>query len=305
MNGFEFEYPLAFALLPLAVCFYKCPVPVREIVFPHLHFFTRVTTWIDKEKLLHVLIFALMVISLASPIGYDAKLADTRKGRDLVFVLDTSGSMGQSGFSAEHSDASRFDVLRTLIGRFVEKRRDDNVGVVVFGTFAFAAVPLTYDMQAVGFLLDYLSVGIAGENTAIGDGLDEALRLLAYGQAKQKVIVLVTDGRQNRGRISIKSAVERAKRKGVRIYTVGIGTIRDFDAPLLKKIADETGGKTFAALNEADLDAVYKNLDALEPSPIRSESYLNKKLFFPVPLGIALLLLLYLLARRKEREWSL
>ena len=97
-NNFEFEYPYLFLLLLLIICIYKCPTTIEKILFPHTHLFTKFTSWINKERLLYSIIFTLMVTALASPISYDAKASHERKGRDLIFVLDTSGSMGESGF---------------------------------------------------------------------------------------------------------------------------------------------------------------------------------------------------------------
>ena len=238
--------------------------------------------------------------ALASPITYDAKISNHRKGRDLVFALDSSGSMGEQSYSQEMPNASKFEILRSLIRSFVQERFDDNVGVSVFGSFAFSSVPLTYDMKAVAFLLDFIEVGIAGENTAIGDGLMQALTLLEKGSAKSKAIILVTDGYQNSGKTSIKDAVAKAKKMQVKIYTIGLGKASDFDAKLLKKIALDTHGKMFAAKSAKELQEVYSQLNTLEPSKIRSQNYLNKELFYAYPLAFASLLLLSLLAKRRE-----
>lgn len=303
MNFFEFEYPFTFLLLLLIICIYKCPITIKKIIFPHLHLFSQTTSLINREKLLYSLILALLITALASPISYDSKLSQNRNGRDLVFVLDTSGSMGESRYSKEHQNESKFDILKNIISSFIQKRYDDNVGVTLFGSFAFSSVPLTYDMQAVTFLLQFLEVGIAGENTAIGDGIDAATKLLEHGNAKNKVMLLITDGYQNSGTTSIKDAVEKAKRSHIKIYTLGIGKTKEFDVKLLQKIAKDTDAKMFAATNESELIDVYKELDNLEPSPIRSQNYLNKHLLFFYPLAIAMLLLLYMLTQRGTK-WS-
>ncbi|MFT7859520.1 MAG: VWA domain-containing protein [Sulfurimonas sp.] len=276
---------------------------MQQIIFPHIHLFKTYTTFLDREKLLYSLILTLLVTALASPITYDSKLSQDRKGRDLAFVLDTSGSMGESGYSGEHNNKSKFSILKDIIQNFIQHRYDDNVGVTVFGTFAFSSVPLTYDMKAVSFLLGFLDVGIAGENTAIGDAIDNASTLLARGNAKNKVMILVTDGYQNSGSVSIKEAVADAKKAGTKIYTIGIGKNKDYDADLLKKIAKDTGAKMFSAQNEDQLIDVYDTLDSLEASPIRSQNFLNKKMLFTYPLALAILLLIYLLSRRGAK-WS-
>jgi Ca-activated chloride channel family protein len=299
LHHFEFQYPYVFLLLLLIICIYKCPATIQKIIFPHTHLFGKFTSFLNKDKLLYSIIFILLITSLASPILYDKKSAHDRKGRDLVFVLDTSGSMKESGFNKEEKNKTKFDILIDVISSFVQKRYDDNVGVSVFGTFAYSSVPLTYDMGAVAFLLHSLEVGIAGKNTAIGDGLNNALSLLNKGDAKSKVIILITDGFANSGLVSVKDAVLRAKEDGVKIYTIGIGKRGSFDSVLLKKVASETMAKMFETDNADTLLNIYNELNALEPSKIRSQHYLNKQMLFTYPLNLATLLLLYLLARRR------
>lgn len=276
---------------------------MQQTIFPHIHLFKQYTNFLDREKLFYSLILLLLTTALASPISYDSKLSQDRKGRDLVFVLDTSGSMGESGYSSEHANDSKFSILKHIIQNFIQHRYDDNVGVTVFGTFAFSSVPLTYDMKAVSFLLNFLDVGIAGENTAIGDAIDNASKLLARGNATNRVMILITDGYQNSGSVSIKDAVAEAKKVGTKIYTIGIGKKKDFDAALLEKIAKDTGAKMFTAQNEEQLRDVYDTLDSLEASPIRSQNFLNKQMLFTYPLAFAILLLIYLLSRRGAK-WS-
>ncbi len=296
---FEFEYPLAFLLLVLIVCIYKCPLSIKKIIFPHIYLFSKQTNWINKEKLFYSLILTLLITALASPIGYDSKESQQRKGRDLVFALDTSGSMNESGFSDEVYKKSKFSILQKLITKFVTSRYDDNVGVVVFGSYAFSPVPITYDMHSLVYMLDFLEVGMAGSSTAIGDGLQQSLDLLTKTKAKNKIIILVTDGYQNSGSTKIKNAVNKSKKLGVKIYTIGLGDEKDYDKKLLQKIAKDTGGVSFSAKNKDALEDVYQKLDALEPSAIRSQHYLNKQMLFTYPLAFAILLLLYLLSKRR------
>ncbi|HFB53793.1 MAG TPA: VWA domain-containing protein [Sulfurimonas autotrophica] len=300
MQHFEFQYPYAFLLLLLIICIYKCPLSIKKIIFPHTALFSQKAQWFHKEKLFYSIILTLLVTALASPISYDAKSAQQRKGRDLVFALDTSGSMDESGYSGENSSESKFTVLQKLIKSFTAKRFDDNVGVVVFGSYAFSPVPITYDMNSLQYMLNFLEVGIAGSSTAIGDGIARSLDLLQKSHAKNKVIILITDGYQNSGETKIKDAVAEAKKLHIKIYTIGLGKKSDYDSKLLEKIATDTGGVSFAAEDEQALQDVYKELDSLEPSTIRSEHYLNKHMLFTYPLAAAILLLLYLLAKRRD-----
>jgi len=297
--NFEFQYPLFFLLLLFIYCIYRCPASLKKIVFPHVALFTRHTSWFNRERLLYTLIYSLLVMALASPISYDQKVSQERKGRDLVFVIDSSGSMAESGYDAEDQGRSKFAVVKEILNRFVSERYDDNVGVTVFGTFAFSSVPLTYDMKAVAFLMDYLAVGIAGENTAIGDAIAEATHLLQKGDAKNRVMILMTDGQQNSGAVSIKEAVQNALKENIKIYTIGIGKPGEYDKPLLEKIARNTNAKSFGAENADALSSVYAELNALEPSVIHSEHFLNRQTYYSYPLLLALLLLLYLLQKRR------
>ena len=283
----------------LIICIYKCPLSIKKIIFPHTQLFANYTSWLNKEKLLYSLILTLLVTALASPISYDSKSAQQRKGRDLVFALDTSGSMDESGYSAKDAQRSKFEILLSLMKSFVSKRFDDNVGVVVFGSYAFSPVPITYDMHSLKYMLDFLEVGMAGSSTAIGDGLARSLDMLEKSHTKNKVIILITDGYQNSGTTKIKDAVERAKKLHVKIYTIGLGKESDYDKKLLEQIAKDTGGTAFEASNEEALNDVYKELNSLEPSAIRSQHYLNKQMLFTYPLALAILLLLYLLAKRR------
>jgi Ca-activated chloride channel family protein len=303
MGHFEFEHPYAFLLLLLIVCIYRCAAALKKIIFVHISLFTLKTKWLNRERLFYSLILTLLITALASPITYDSKSSQQRKGRDLVLVLDCSGSMGESGFSKEKNDASKFDVLRELIAKFITERFDDNVGVTVFGSYAYSSVPLTYDMNAVAYLLNFLDVGIAGENTAIGEGIANATKLLQNGQAKEKVMLLITDGFHNSGTISPKAALDVAVKGGIKIYTIGIGKKGDYDEALLKLIATNSHAKMFEAANASALQDIYSKIDKLEPSQIRSQNYLNKQLLSPYFLLGAFLMLLFVLHKRRS-SWN-
>jgi Ca-activated chloride channel family protein len=239
-----------------------------------------------------MLLFTLMVLALAKPFVYDARSTQHKKGRDLILTLDASGSMAQSGFDTKDRFKSKFDTNIALASDFIKERFDDNMGVVIFGTFAYTASPLTYDLEALDYLIEMTNVGIAGESTAIGDAIMQSLRTLSYGDAKNKAIILLTDGYHNAGTTSPKTAVAKAKKLGVKIYTIGIGKNSDYDVALLETIAKETGGKSYAATSSEDLTKVYENINSMEPSAIRSENYLNQKLLILFPLGLVFGLLL-------------
>jgi Ca-activated chloride channel family protein len=232
-----------------------------------------------------------MVLALAEPLVYDKTSNQHKKGRDLILAIDASGSMAQSGFDTKDRFKNKYETTLDLSKAFIKNRFDDNMGVVVFGTFAYTASPLTYDLDALGFLLEMTTVGLAGESTAIGDAIMQSIRTLSFGKAKNKAIILLTDGYHNAGRISPKESVKEAIALGIKIYTIGIGKKSDYDNSLLQTIAKESGGKSYGASTADALNKVYNEINTLEPSLIRSESYFNQKLLIFLPLGLVFILL--------------
>jgi len=209
--------------------------------------------------------------------------------------------MAQSGFDSSDRFKSKYETTIALAKTFTKKRLDDNMGIVVFGTFAYSASPLTYDLNALASLLEMTNVGLAGESTAIGDAVMQSIRTLSFGEAKHKAIVLLTDGHHNAGRTSPQQAVEKAKEAGIKIYTIGIGKKSDYDVALLETMAKESGGKSYAASNAEALAKVFNDINRLEPSKIRGENYLNQRLLILLPLGLVfLLLLLWLFYHRRS-----
>jgi len=289
---FTFASPYLLALLLLLPCFLWCKQSSKLYYFPKLEWITRQNPLFYWEPWLKIVLFTLMVLALAKPFVYDTFPNQHKKGRDLVLAIDASGSMGQSGFDEKNKFKNKFEINIMMAKDFIRKRHDDNMGVVLFGTFAYTASPLTYDLASLSYLLAMTNVGLAGENTAIGDALMQGMRTLSYGDAKHKAIILLTDGYHNAGQNSPKIAVEEAQKRGIKIYTIGIGKKSNYDAGLLEAIAQKSGAKSYAASSAAELSKVYADIDALEPSPIRSENYLNQKLLIFYPLIFALLLFL-------------
>jgi len=247
-------------------------------------------------------LFTLMVLALAKPFVYDASSNQHKKGRDLVLAIDASGSMGQSGFHVKDRMKTKYAITTELSKDFIAKRYDDNMGVIVFGTFAYTASPLTYDLESLSYLLEMTNVGLAGESTALGDAIMQSIRTLSFGEAKNKAIILLTDGYHNAGKSSPKSAVKKAKELGIKVYTIGIGKKSNYDLLLLETIAKETGAKSYAATSNEELGKIYEEINALEPSAIRSENYLNQKLLILYPLGLVFIFLLLWVLYEKRGE---
>lgn len=294
--------PYLLFLLLLLPCFFWCKQYTRPYYFPKLSWVTRQSPLLNWEPWLKIALFALMVFALAKPFVYDASLTQHKKGRDLVLALDASGSMAQSGFDKEDRFKTKYETTLLLSRNFIEKRFDDNMGVVIFGTFAYTASPLTYDLESLSYLLEMTNVGLAGESTALGDAIMQSIRTLSYGEAQNKAIILLTDGYHNAGRTSPKDAVNKAKALGIKIYTIGIGKKSDYDAALLETIAKSSGGNSYSASSAQALSQIYKKIDVLEPSPIRSENYLNQKLLILYPLGAVFILLLLWVLNTKRSE---
>ena len=298
--NFSLNYPYALLLLLFLPCFTWCKIKAKTLYFSKPEWLPKQTFAWDNTTLWIMIIYTLLVLALSSPYRYDNQVSTQKKGRDLVLILDTSGSMAERGFKKSESSQSKYDISASLAQSFIKKRHDDNVGLVVFGTFAFTASPLTYDLKALNEMFGLMSsVGIAGTSTAIGDALMQGINTLNAGVAKSKVLILLTDGNHNAGKNSPRQAVTLAKEKGIKIYTIGIGEA--FDKSLLKSIATDSDAQSFSAKNSAELKEIYKRIDELEPSPIRSKHYLNRELLFIYPLFLAILGLSVLILRYEER----
>ena len=298
---FTFGSAHLLVLLLLLPCFFWCKNYTKVFYFPKLDWISRQSALWSFEPWLKMLLFSLMVFALAKPFIYDASSNKHKKGRDLVLAIDASGSMAQRGFDKDDRLNTKYNTTLKLSQDFIRKRYDDNMGVVLFGTFAYTASPLTYDLSSLSYLLQMTNVGIAGESTALGDAIMQALKTLSFGEAKSKAIILLTDGYHNAGATSPKDAVAKAKALGIKVYTIGIGKKSDFDVALLSTIAQETGAKSFSVTDASQLAKVYQEISMLEPSPIRSENYLNQQLLILFPLGVVFtLLLLWTLLRRDD-----
>lgn len=307
MNYYSFEYPLAILLIiPILYCLYRCKEYAQQKYFVHLHLMRAKKSLKHLEWIIKVLIFLLLLIALASPIVIDKSNPLNRHGKEIVLAIDASGSMNASGFDADDTLSngerlSRFELSKIVAKEFIKKRTEDNVGVVVYGDFAFIASPITYEKEIVSEMIEYLTQGMAGQNTAIGEAIAMSVRAYLRAKGESKVIILLTDGEHNSGSISVKDALRLAKEQNIKIYTIGIGGSGEADAALLQKIAQESGGKYYSAVSAKELLEVYNRIDTLESSDIASKEYTHKEYYFAIPLLLAIMLLLYLLYREFRR----
>jgi Ca-activated chloride channel homolog len=260
--------------------------------------------------LLRLAALALFIIALARPRFGMVEREVIQEGVDLFYCLDISGSM-----RAEDLTPSRLERAKILTKEFASKRTTDRQGIVLFSGVAFMMCPMTFDNNAVQGFLDSVTFDKV-DGTAIGMGLTRALKALQDSHAKSKVIILMTDGDNNAGDITPEQATQAAKKLGVKIYTIGIGTPdgayvtmdtpmgpmrqrmeADLNEPLLKKIASETGAIYHRATNDKELAKILDEINKLEKSKIEMKEYrtFDERMAIPIGMGLALLLLEILL----------
>lgn len=233
------------------------------------------------RRLLGALIWILLVAAAANPqwVGEPSKVPS--EGRNLMMVLDISGSMQEADFAIQNQAVRRWDAVQAVANAFVQKRQGDRIGVVLFGERSYLYVPLTYDLKTVSDLLKEADVGMAGTQTAIGDALGLALKTMIDVPAESRVVVLLSDGAANAGVMKPQEAAELAEKMGVKVYTIGAGSDAvqmmgmfgmmqmprgdEIDEKTLREIARKTGGRYFRAKNTRELLEIYKEIDALEP----------------------------------------
>ncbi len=302
LEFFQAELLFLLLIIPVIIAFYcwkKKKSQSSFIVSSDLPYKHSGKTW--KQKLnfipfaLRMMVISLIIIALARPqSSFSHKRVDV-EGIDIVMALDISASMMAMDFRPNRLEASK-----SVIKTFIENRPDDRIGLVVYSGEAFTKCPLTTDHRTLLFSLKNTSFGygMIDDGTAIGDGLGTAVNRLRESKTKSKVIILLSDGVNNTGYMDPISAAEIAKEYGIRVYTIGCGSMGqapinipnygivytnvEIDEVLLKKIADETDGKYFRAQNKTRLEAIYKEIDKMEKTRITETQFTNKsEEFFP------------------------
>ena len=269
---------------------------------------------LPAPMLLHVLFYVLLVCILARPQSKHSWSDTDVEGIDIMLAVDVSTSMLTQDFKP-----NRVEALREIAKQFIDKRPNDNIGLTFFAGEAYTQCPLTTDHGVLVSLYDgadtqMAAKGILDDGTALGDGIMNAILRLRDSQAKSKVIILLTDGVNNTGNISPLTAAEIAKMQSIRIYTIGIGrngmapyplpqggTIMlpvEIDEETMSQISQQTGGRYFRAQKNADLSAVYEEIDQMERTKFSVHEYSRRtELFEPFALAAAIVLLLEVLLR--------
>lgn len=260
----------------------------------------------------------MIIISLARPQKGIEKTKVPTEGIDIMLAIDVSTSMLAEDFTLGGKRQNRLAAVKKVVKDFIAGRYNDRIGMIIFAGRAYVQCPLTIDYGILLQFLDKIQIGMVEDGTAIGSALATCLNHIKDVPAKSKIIILLTDGRNNMGKIDPLTAAEMAKTLGVKVYTIGAGTkglapypVKDFfgnkgyqgiqvdiDENTLKKIADITGGMYFRATDTRSLEEIYKEIDQMERTEVEAKIYMKYKELFPyflVP-GLFLLFLEILIA---------
>ncbi len=254
------------------------------------------------------LIWIFLVFSAANPLWLGAPIAIEQSGRDILIALDISPSMENADMIPGHDDISRLSLVKEAAREFIEGRKGDRLGLIVFGEQAYLMTPLTSDHQTLKTMLDDATAGLAGERTAIGDAIGLGIKRLLSYQQNSRVLVLLTDGANNTGILDPIAAAKEAAKLGIKIYTVGLGAdemlVRDIfgvhkvrssddlDEKSLQEIAKLTGGRYFRATDHDSLVTALQEMDKLEPTLNDQATYRPQTVLYPFLLGIIFIMLI-------------
>lgn len=330
MTYFQFQNPWMFLLLLLipwmayqhrrnrpAAFHFSSIDTVKRLQPPHV----AIMAW--TPLVLRCLAVLFIVIAIARPQEGRKSTEILTHGVDIMLALDTSGSMQAMDFEKKGQPVDRLTIVKDVVSEFIAGREFDRIGMVVFGEEAFTQCPLTLDHDILQEFLKRLNIGVAGDSTAIGSAIGISVKRLKELESKSKVIILLTDGRNNSGNISPLQAAEIAKTFGIKIYTIGVGTRGkapfiidglmgqrmiyqnvEMDEEVLMKIAEITGGKYYRATDAESLKKIYAQIDQLEKSEVKWIDHSEFKELFPhylVP-GVLLLLLEIVLTQTRLRR---
>ena len=237
---------------------------------------------------LRIFAISLFIIALARPQEGYKRTEILSMGVDIMMALDTSGSMQALDFIKNEKRDTRLAMVKDVVSKFIENRTNDRMGMVIFGSEAYTQCPLTLDQNILQSFLSKLDIGMAGDSTAIGSAVGIAVKRLKDLKSDSKLIILLTDGRNNAGNLAPLQAAQTAKAFGIKIHTIGVGTRGkapflvnsifgqryvyqevDIDEVTLKEIAKITGGQYFRATDLESLESIYKQIDKMEKSEVK------------------------------------
>tara|TARA_R110001592_G_scaffold43042_12_gene139804 strand:+ start:1210 stop:2193 length:984 start_codon:yes stop_codon:yes gene_type:complete len=321
---FEFEYWWVFLLLPL-------PLLVRYFLSPKKQSFTQV--WIpladglQQQKsvksnplissIIAWLLWLLLLTTVAKPIWYDQPIRIQQKSRDMILSLDLSGSMKEVDMSLNGSTVDRLTLVKSIVKDFVQQRKGDRIGLILFADHAYLQTPLTFDVETVSTMVDETEIGLVGNRTAIGESIAMAIKRFVENKNEQRVLILLTDGANTSGKIKPIAAAKQAAKNNIKIYSIGIGADQmikrgffgdqrinpsaDLDEKTLTDIASVTNGQYFRARNQDDLQKIYDTINKLQPVDSEFLEFRPEKNLFFWPLSLAIAILLVVVITLKIR----
>ena len=271
-----------------------------------------------RSRLLLLLCWFCLIAAATNPQYIGEPVTINSEARDLMLAVDISASMDEfHDMRVKGEQVDRLTAVKSVLEEFIQRRKTDRLGLILFGSQAYLQTPLTFDHETLHQLLREAQIGIAGPRTAIGDAIGLALKRLKDRPSESKVLILLTDGANTAGEISPIQAAELAAQKELKIYTVGVGADEvvvpglfgsrfgqrrinpsaDLDEATLEKIAALTGGQYFRARNTDELRRIYELLDDLEPVEADPEVFRPIKSLFYWPLALVLLVSVLLALR--------
>jgi len=288
-ENLTFAYPWIFFLLPMLLLLpylrrrtHFQAIPASEVSVRTHAKSARLMARSCLQPVLHFAFLVTLLISAARPQEVTSLSLGEDERRNIMLALDASKSMDAKDFRSPVGIVRRLDGVKSVTANFIQERKGDRIGLVLFGSKAFLQAPLTIDHGLLHSLVSDLRVGVAGDGTAIGDGLGIALKRIEELPARARAVILITDGVSNSGRVEPLEAARIAKELGVKVYTIGIGSpsgsfvqirqgifaprrIRaEFDEKTMREIARITEGKYFFASDANELDQIYREIDLLE-----------------------------------------
>jgi Ca-activated chloride channel family protein len=314
---FRFAYPVMFVLLAgvagwMLYTFWKKPAGITHSITGRLAELAAGGSGARQRILpaVRAACLILLVLTAARPQLYNVSREIRSPGVDIIMCLDTSGSMQALDFKLDGKPVSRLTAVKKVVGEFIKKREVDRIGLVVFGEEAFTQAPLTLDKGLLLGLVEKMTIGMAGDRTAIGSALAIAGKRLKDLKAASKILILLTDGRHNAGDLTPEQAAEAVRALGVKIYTIGVGGRGpapfqvqslfgtrivhrqvDLDEATLKKIADVGGGKYFRAADTEGLEEIYDIIDRAEKTEVKVKEFFHFRELYSYFLIPALILL--------------
>lgn len=326
---FDFLWPwmLAFLPLPWVIRLVLKPAAKRQIPLLAPHLMQRLESARKSTLLQHkahpyrlppwaLLLWILLILAAMRPVWFLNTTPFQASGKDLMLAVDLSGSMEKDDMMLGGHRVDRLTAVKHVVKDFIQNRQGDRMGLVVFGSQAFLQSPLTYDLNTVETLLKETEIGMAGNNTAIGDAIGIALKHLHKAKQENAVLILLTDGSNTAGAVRPLDAAKQAEKMGLKIYTIGIGqkdpaAIDDFlfgrghnmDTRTLQQVAKLTGGQFFLATDTDKLNEIYTLINQLESSEHDVNSYRLRDELFHWPLGLAMLLSLLVVMLRVYPQW--